>query len=173
MAGSPALHTLRMDLEGNRIKDAGAEALATLPNSRTLHTLELNLRDNCIKDPGACALARLIDSPHLALHTFELDLQTGFVEDAGAKAFTRSLDHPASSLREFRLSLQGNYGIDLTCESAYMAYMHGNGDSGKSQKITENHGNRRKRLGHITETAGVHHGKSRKPPSRSLQLQSN
>ena len=124
---SRTLHTLRLNLEGNAIQNAGAEALSTLTSSddSNLLVLELNLRDNFIGDAGACALAKLLKSSISGkrpskLRICELDLQSNCIGDTGATALaeqlnTWSLDCIMSDvgppLHDVKLLLQGNHEI--------------------------------------------------------------
>jgi hypothetical protein len=71
-------------LDGNRIGDAGARALAASANLAELDYITLT--DNQIGDPGAQALAA---SPHLSRLT-TLALRRNPIGDAGARALAES-----------------------------------------------------------------------------------
>ena len=64
---APLLYTLGLNLQGNNINDAGAQAFAGLNEAPLLHTLSLDLRGNNIKVAGIQALSTLKEAS--SLHT--------------------------------------------------------------------------------------------------------
>ena len=99
-----ALQALYLNLSGNGVGDSGAHAISGLSGSRTLRTLCLNLQYNTISDTGAQAIAALKAMP--ALRTLALDISRNNIGFGGAEALTALRD--ATALRALDLDLAYN-----------------------------------------------------------------
>ena len=84
---------VHLDLGGNFVSDAGAEAIASaLRRNPVLTTLDL--RDNEVGNEGASALATVLGRDNKTLRSLALD--DNFVKDSGARLFCKALDDNAN-----------------------------------------------------------------------------
>jgi hypothetical protein len=100
---APGLHTLWLDLSGNKVGDDNVNCLARLNLSPVLQTLHLSLKKTQIGPSGARALSRLGEAP--ALRTLYIDLEGNHIGSTGAVWLSRLGGSPV--LRSLYLGCKG------------------------------------------------------------------